>query len=144
MKDQIITLEIYQDPALAHIIRARLESNGISCFLADENMIGINPLYNQALGGIKLKIFEHDLEKCREILAEDEELELEETAPTTEAFMTCPYCHSTEVRNGQATTDKFSLWTMLLSFIMLIYPFYSKKAWHCFNCGKDFNEQLHP
>jgi len=33
--------------------------------------IGLNPFYNQALGGIKLEIFARDLEKCGTLLAED-------------------------------------------------------------------------
>ena len=72
--DKIITFETYYDPMLAHIIRTRLENAGISCFIADENTIGANPFYNQAIGGIKIKIFERDLERCYEILAEDTEL----------------------------------------------------------------------
>lgn len=72
--DKIITFEQYYDPMLAHIIRTRLEDAGIPCFIADENTIGAQPFYNQAIGGIKLKIFERDLERCKEVLSEDNEL----------------------------------------------------------------------
>jgi hypothetical protein len=76
MKDdeRIITLQTFYDPVLAHIVRGRLEANGISCFVSDENTLVANPFYNQAIGGIKLNVFEHDLEKCRAILAEDANL----------------------------------------------------------------------
>jgi len=73
--DKIITFKSYYDPMLAHIIRTRLEDAGIDCFIADENTIGAQPFYNQAIGGIKIKIFERDLERCREILAEDNEID---------------------------------------------------------------------
>ncbi len=69
--DKIVTFESYYDPMLAHIIRTRLEANGISCFVSDENTITAQPFYNQAIGGIKLNIFEEDLDKCWEILADD-------------------------------------------------------------------------
>ncbi|RWY50900.1 putative signal transducing protein [Mucilaginibacter gilvus] len=72
--DKIITFERYYDPMLAHIIRTRLEDAGIPCFIADENTVSAHPFYNQAIGGIKIKIFEHDLERCRGVLAEDNEL----------------------------------------------------------------------
>ncbi|OOQ60901.1 putative signal transducing protein [Mucilaginibacter pedocola] len=75
INDKIITFEQYYDPMLAHIIRTRLEDAGIPCFIADENTLVAQPFYNQAIGGIKLKIFERDLERCREVLAEDGELE---------------------------------------------------------------------
>jgi hypothetical protein len=73
MEDKIVTLEAYYDPMLAEIILGRLEANGIPCFLADENTLAANPFYNQAIGGIKIKVFEHDLEKCRAILADTDE-----------------------------------------------------------------------
>ncbi|WP_432326291.1 putative signal transducing protein [Mucilaginibacter sp. P25] len=73
-EEKIITFETYYDVMLAHIIRTKLEGYGIPCFIADENTIGSNPLYNQAVGGIKLKIFERDLERCREILAAEGDL----------------------------------------------------------------------
>ncbi|RFZ84916.1 DUF2007 domain-containing protein [Mucilaginibacter terrenus] len=72
--DKIITFDSYYDPMLAHIIRTRLEDAGIPCFIADENTLGAQPFYNQAVGGVKIKIFERDLEKCQQILAEDNTL----------------------------------------------------------------------
>jgi hypothetical protein len=68
-EDKIITFEQYYDPMLAHIIRTKLEDNGVPCFIADDNIISANPIYSNAVGGIKLKIFERDLERCREIVA---------------------------------------------------------------------------
>lgn len=73
-EEEIVTFETYFDPMLAEIIRAKLEANDIPCFLADENMGSIYPAYNQGGGGIKLKIFARDLERCREIVDSDEEI----------------------------------------------------------------------
>jgi hypothetical protein len=70
----IITFKTFYDPVLAHIVRGRLEANDIPCFVSDENTLVANPFYNQAIGGIKLNIFERDLEKCLAILAEDTDL----------------------------------------------------------------------
>ena len=141
--DDIITLETYYDPMLAHIIRARLEQNGIPCFLADENMLTINPLYNNALGGVKLKVFARDAEQSRAILAEVVEAEQPEAAvePDTD-ITTCPHCGSVNVRYGTATKIKFgflnSLMVAICFFFIRAYPLSFRKAWHCFNCGDDF------
>jgi len=132
-EDKIITLETYYDVMLAHIMRTKLEDNGIPCFIADENTIGANPLYNQAVGGVKLKIFERDLEKCREILAsegdlhEQDHIEIDEE---TNNAIICPFCASTNI--GPADPGKFSV------FLSAVFPFYNTKAWHCFNCLQDF------
>ena len=72
--DEIVTLETYYERMLAEIVRARLEANDIPCFLSDENMGSIYPAYNQGGGGIKLKVFAKDVARCREILAENDEL----------------------------------------------------------------------
>ncbi len=72
-EDDIVTFETFYDPIQAEIIRTKLEANGIPCFLVDENMGTIFPAYNQGGGGIKLKVFARDLEKCREIRADDTE-----------------------------------------------------------------------
>ena len=78
-EDRIVTLETYYDPMLAEIIRGKLEANNIPCFIADENLGTMYPIYNQAVGGVKLKVFEHDLEKCRQLLTEDNSLSVEDS-----------------------------------------------------------------
>jgi hypothetical protein len=141
MNDKIITFESYYDPMLAHIIRTRLEAGGVSCYIADENTIGANPLYNQAVGGVKIKIFERDLLKCRTILARGGDLHEQdhfEIDSETQTHIICPYCASTNVGNitdGGADRQQSSLFS---SFLNLVNPFYVQLNWHCFNCKHDF------
>jgi hypothetical protein len=137
MDDKIITFESYYDPMLAHIVRSRLEANGISCFIADENTIGANPLYNQAVGGVKIKIFERDLQRCRDILANEGDLHEQdhfEIDDETNTYVVCPFCASTNVSNIAAENES----GLLDSFINLVNPFNSQKNWHCNNCQQDF------
>lgn len=135
--DKIVTFESYYDSMLAHIVRTRLEANGIPCFIADENTIGANPLYNQAVGGVKLKVFEKDIEKCRLILASDADLhEIDhfETADDSKTFVVCPFCASTNVDNISENNNN----GLLSDLMNLVNPFYAQKNWHCFNCKQDF------
>jgi hypothetical protein len=141
-KDEpIVTFRSYFDPMLAHIERAKLEDNDIPCFIADENIAVMNALYNTAVGGIKLKVFERDLEKCEAILGDDASIIPETTDGDVEEAdeaVICPHCGSTDVRYGDATEKKYGVLSILISFLFMALPFYSRKAWHCFNCGKDF------
>ncbi|MBB5394864.1 DUF2007 domain-containing protein [Mucilaginibacter sp. AK015] len=140
--DRIITLEQYYDPMLAHIMRTKLEDNGIPCFIADDNIISANPIYSNAVGGIKLKIFERDLEKCREILAQTGDLHEQdhfEIDEETHAPVVCPYCGSSNVRYGAATERKAHWLTAFLFLILSAFPLYARKTWHCFNCQRDFD-----
>ena len=49
---QIVTFETYYNTMLAEIVRAKLEANGIPCFIADESLGVLYPVYNQGGGGI--------------------------------------------------------------------------------------------
>ncbi len=138
MEDKIVTFESYYDPMLAHIVRTRLEANGISCFVADESTFGASPLYNQAAGGIKLKIFEKDMEKCREILSTEGDLHDEdrfEIDNETNTYVVCPYCASTNVSNIAEEKGKGDVFDSLIN---LVSPFHAQKNWRCNNCQQEF------
>jgi hypothetical protein len=125
---------------LAHIIRTRLEANGIPCFIADENTIGANPLYNQAVGGVKLKIFERDAVRCEEILNAEGDLHEQdhfEIDNETNTYVVCPYCSSTNVINIAEDKNKGE-WPILNSIINLANPFQSQMNWRCNNCQREF------
>ena len=141
MDERIITFESYYDPMLAHIIRTRLEASGVSCYIADENTIGANPLYNQAVGGVKIKIFERDLSKCQQILANEGDLHEQdhfEIDNDTNTYVVCPYCASTNVGDFGLENKDGQPSSMFSSFMNLVNPFYVQLNWHCFNCKHDF------
>lgn len=120
----------------ANIVQARLADSGVQCFLSDVNTIMINPLYTQALGGIKLHLFEKDIPLAASILEEEyEQIPLEEVE---EAEFICPNCGSTNVGFVQATKKRFNIFTMLVSFFLFVYPFHVEKVHHCFNCKHEF------
>ncbi len=138
--DKIVIFESYYDPMLAQIIRTRLEANGIPCFVSDYNTAEIIPYYNQAIGGVKLNVFEKDLDRCHEILAIDGDTNDEiypEIDHETAAVIVCPYCGSNDVKYGTDTEVKFHLPSVLVSFFTGV-PVYFRTAWHCFNCGETF------
>ena len=66
--DEIVTLRTFYNPMEAEIIRTKLEANGIPCFIADESLGVLYPVYNQGGGGIKLKVFARDVEDSNEII----------------------------------------------------------------------------
>jgi len=139
--DKIITFESYYDPMLAHIIRTRLEANGIPCFISDENTMGNNPILTNVAGGVKLKIFEKDLERCREILASEGDLhekDHHEIDDENNTYVVCPYCGSTNVVNISARKSEGEWPSFLDSVSNLINPFHSEKNWYCYNCKRDF------
>lgn len=145
--DKIIVFETFYNPIEANIVKSRLMDAGVQCFLSDENTITINPLYTQALGGVKLHLFERDIATARDILQDEgieaalnEVVEEDFESPTGEiqSLTTCPDCGSTNVGYVQATKRRFGLLTVIVSFLLMIYPFSVKKTNHCFDCGCEF------
>ena len=55
----------------AHIIKGKLESEGIDCFLTNENFTGLFPINSNTSLGVQIMVSETDYTKAYEIL-EDE------------------------------------------------------------------------
>lgn len=132
MTDKIVTLSAYYDLMEAEIVRGRLEANGIACFIADDNIIASNPFYNQAVGGVKIKVFEHDVESCRKILAEESILTEEDT------HITCPECQSTDIFYGPAPIKR-NWFYLVVSALLGPNPYPVHRTWICRDCGTNFN-----
>jgi len=126
----------------ANIIRAKLEDSGFACFLADENVATLNPFYNQAIGGVKLIVFEHDVEAINELLKEDLTLVDEADASGlvgNDEGIVCEKCGSHHVSYGMATQKKHSWWVIAISFLLGgVYPFKGNKCYHCYDYGYEF------
>lgn len=54
----------------AYILKGKLESEGIICFIKDELAVQSNPIYSNALGGIKLQVMEQDYFRSLEVMKE--------------------------------------------------------------------------
>jgi hypothetical protein len=65
------TIASYNNPMDAHLLRARLEGSGISAYLRDENMITLDWLAANAVGGIRVDVADEDYAKAMEVLQAD-------------------------------------------------------------------------
>jgi DNA-directed RNA polymerase subunit RPC12/RpoP len=133
---KLITLRTFDNSPEAHIAQSKLESEGIYCFLFDENMVTLNPLYNITVGGIKLKINEDDLTKAQEILNS-----VENTPLTNEAgeVIKCPKCGSTNLFIGfKSMKGLKGITSFLISILFMIFPLFYKSVYSCKNCGTEF------
>ncbi|NQX42603.1 Putative signal transducing protein [Pedobacter steynii] len=152
--DKIVVLETFYNPIEANIVKARLLDSDVQCFLSDENSVTINPLYTQALGGVKLHVFERDVLLAKSILQEEglensfeEEkegllVEEEGESPVAEQAASgfiCPDCGSSHVGYVQATKNRFNIFTTVVSLLLMVYPFKARQTHHCFDCGHEFD-----
>ncbi len=68
---QVVTLRRYTNLQEALLAKSVLDSAGVECFLADQNVIGLTGLY-QALGSIKLLVRREDTAEAENLLARGE------------------------------------------------------------------------
>lgn len=132
----LITFMTFNTAIDARILMARLESEGIECILFDEHTVGTNPLLNFAVGGIKLKIHEEDLQQATRIVKE-----INSTPYTDEndVEIACPHCNSTDIYSGFATMSDFrSVLAMVLAFICVVLPIHQSRAYKCKSCNAEF------
>jgi len=73
-EEKLITIRTYSFHNESLIDKAKLESAGIECMLADENTILVQPFYSDTIGGIKLQVNESDVEQALLILADNPEI----------------------------------------------------------------------
>lgn len=133
----LITFKTFDNAIDAHILKIKLESEDITCFLFDENIVSVNPLYSNLVGGIKLKVNEEDLERAKEILSE-----LEQTPYTTEdeQVIACPKCQSTHIESGYRSMKSVgAIISAIISLLLVIIPPYRKNVYKCLNCGAEFD-----
>jgi hypothetical protein len=139
--DKIVVYQSYLDPIKANIVKGLLDSYGIECFLTDENMVTLNLMYSQAVGGVKLNIFERDIQQIDAILqSQNIQDESETTSPKAGDKVFCPVCHSGNVSYGGSINRKFNYWHVFYSFILMLYPISMRKAYHCFDCDHEFKK----
>ncbi len=134
---KLVTIKIFDDPIKARILKSKLENEGVNCFLFDENIVSINPLYNITVGGIKLKISEADAEKVRKIIAEVENTPL--TNDENEPF-NCPNCESSNLISGyKSMKGILGVIGAIISFLFMVFPIYYNIGYKCNDCGNEFN-----
>lgn len=121
---ELVTVGTYADYIQANLARLRLDTEGIEAVIEDHYFIGMEPLHDIAVGGVKLRVLAGDREEALRILQAQREA-------LAALPLHCPRCDSTEVVRG----FHFVLLGLALFFIPLggprrrIYCKACKHAW---------------
>ena len=68
MPSRLTTIASFENPAEAHLARARLENEGIAAVVTGEATASWLWYYGTAIGGAQLQVFEEDAPQAREVL----------------------------------------------------------------------------
>lgn len=129
MVEELVFVASFLWPLDANLAKSRLEADGLTCYLFDEMTITMNWLYSHALHGVKLYVKAGDLERAREILNCQNEIELE----TDDR---CPECNSANIYYQNIGQPWIFLSWLLLKIPL---PFFVDR-WTCRNCGYSWEE----
>ena len=119
------TVATFEYAHFAHIAKTKLESEDIECYIFDEYTSSMNWFFNNAIGGIKLKVRGEDYERALIILNENVEIENED------AEIICPECNSKEIKD-EKVSKKFAYVSILLLGFPLLF---SKRKYECKQCS---------
>jgi hypothetical protein len=133
---KLVTIKTFDNGISAHILKNKIESEGITCFIHDENIVTLNPLYNVAVGGIKLKVYEEDVQQALSIIASVEVI------PYTDEqnqIIKCPDCESTELYSDfKSMKSSTGIISAIISFVLTVFPIYYKSVYRCKQCDAEF------
>ena len=131
------TAAIYTNPIEAHIVRGRLEAEGIPAYVIHEYHIWANWFYSSALGGVKVQVNATDALKAKETIInlENDEFEkiLEENEGPFQALI-CPKCESKSIKEYR-WNEKLTL-IILWAYVIPI-PYIQGKL-KCLDCGNSW------
>jgi Putative prokaryotic signal transducing protein len=127
---ELITIRQFRDLPEALLAKGSLESAGIECFLADENLVRLDWFISNFIGGIKLKVRAPDAANAQKLLDE----------PILEGLYVqgiglyeqprCPKCQSLDV-NFQELDRPIAYMTAFLHVPMPV----QRSGWHCHACN---------
>jgi tetratricopeptide (TPR) repeat protein len=121
---EIVAIRTFAFPSQAHIAQARLQVEGIPCFVAQDDIVSMNWLFLYMVRWVKLCVWQEDAERALAIL--------DWTWPDeSESGLRCPRCGSANVRY-----EKYNLRLVYTAILLLGIPIpFKKERWSCWRCG---------
>ncbi len=130
---ELVTIRQFRDLPEALLAKGSLESAGIPCFLADENLVRLDWFISNFIGGIKLNVRSADVENAQNLLNE----------PILEGLYVhgvglyeqprCPKCQSLDV-NFQELDRPIAYMT---AFLHVPIPV-QRTGWRCHACDAEW------
>ncbi len=125
MREDYTILAVFEYTTEAHLAKSKLDSEGIKTMLMDEKTVDSDPLISQAIGGVKLLVYNDDLEKAVGIYNEIRRYEKDDLGNAIH----CPNCKSTRILVAEAQRK---------SFFFMLFPFLESKKYICNDCKTTF------
>lgn len=134
--NELITINSYSEPLEAHIVKGRLEAEGIPTYIAHEHHISVAWYLSNALGGVKIQVHKQDYKKAINILKSlrngEFEEELKKETKVSESNI-CPNCGSANCLSKFSLPLLFLVW-FSIGLAVIVFPIHRNKH-TCVECG---------
>jgi len=132
---RLVTIRRFRDVPNALLAKSVLDSAQIQCFLSDENVIRMDWLWSNALGGIKLLVKEEDSSVAMELLSQEPGERFDATGTGEYIQPRCPNCDSLDVTFGEEG-KRLSYLTVAVGVPLPV----RRGGWKCNSCGHEWHE----
>jgi hypothetical protein len=130
----MITLRQFRDLPEALLAKGCLDSAGIDSTLLDDNVIRMDWLWSNLVGGVKLKVEPSDAEPATEILNQPIPEIIDVDGVGEYAQPHCPNCRSLDV-----TFKELNRPLSYASLFLIPIPVH-RKAWRCHSCKVEWED----
>jgi Putative prokaryotic signal transducing protein len=132
---ELVTIRQFRDLPEALLAKGSLESAGVECFLADENLVRLDWFISNFIGGIKLRVKPQDAANAHKILEEPILEGLYVQGVGLYQQPRCPKCQSLDV-NFQELDRPIAY---LSAFLRVPMPV-QRPAWRCHACDAEWED----
>ena len=131
---ELVTIRKFRDLPEALLAKGSLESAGIECSLIDDNMVRLDWLISNLLGGIKLQVKAEDLDVAEEMLRQPIPEHLEVSGAGEYEQPRCPKCGSLDINFRELNPSAY------LSMALNVPIPFQRRAWRCHSCKVEWED----
>lgn len=133
----LITIQRLNTSIDAHLLQNYLESEGIESFILDEHTVDVNPLFSNAIGGVRLQVREGDAERAVELI---EDYNHKPFLDKQGKEIKCPKCASTRLyADFNSMKNAGSFMAAVTAIFFGAFPIYRKRVYRCKACDHEFD-----
>jgi hypothetical protein len=130
---QRVTIRAFRDLPEALLAKGSLDSAGIDCALVDDNVVRMDWLWSNSMGGVKLQVDADDVPAAEEILTQPIPEHFDVSGLGEYEQPRCPKCGSLDVNFQELDPAAY------LSVALVPVPFH-RKAWRCRSCHIEWED----
>lgn len=132
---QLVTIRKFRDLPEALLAKGSIESAGIECFMADDNLVRLDWFISNFIGGIKLQVRPKDAEAALQILDQPIPAEFHFEGSVAYEQPRCPKCYSLDISFEELNKPV----AFATAYFGMPIPL-ARESWVCHTCGRRWEE----